>query len=135
MNRWIVVCAVLITAGCGSSGANSSSIAIRAVDPLGAQTAIKAQPDIVIVDVRTPAEYAAAHIEGAINIDFSAPDFAETIATLDQDRTYLVYCRSGRRSGLAMPVFVEAGLLQVLHLEKGINVWIRAGLPVAEGSN
>lgn len=56
----------------------------------------------IIVDVRTPAEFATGHLEGALNIDVQSPDFAAQISQLDPSQTYFVYCRSGNRSGQAM---------------------------------
>lgn len=56
----------------------------------------------VLLDVRTPAEFASGHLEGAINIDVQSPDFDQKVAQLDPSATYLVYCRSGNRSGAAI---------------------------------
>lgn len=56
----------------------------------------------VLLDVRTPAEFASGHLEGAINIDVQSPDFNQKVAQLDPSATYLVYCRSGNRSGQAI---------------------------------
>ena len=55
-------------------------------------------PDAILIDVRTPKEFALGHIEGAINIDFLAPNFWAEIKNLDPNQSYFVYCRSGRRS-------------------------------------
>lgn len=64
----------------------------------------------VVVDVRTAGEYAAGHVAGAINIDVESGDFASAIGTLDKSKTYLVYCHSGRRSGIAAEQMRSAGL-------------------------
>lgn len=48
-----------------------------------------------MIDVRTPAEFASGHLEGAINIDVQSPDFDQQVAQLDPSATYLVYCRGG----------------------------------------
>lgn len=64
----------------------------------------------VVVDVRTAAEFAEGHVAGAINIDVEAPGFAEAIAGLDPTATYLLYCRSGRRSAIAAGQMSDAGL-------------------------
>ncbi len=68
------------------------------------------RPDDVVIDVRTPEEFAQGHLEGAINLDLTAPDFHEKIARLDPNRTYYLYCRSGNRSGLATQLLRERGL-------------------------
>lgn len=69
--------------------------------------------DTVLIDVRTPAEYEAGYLEGAINLDFYAPDFAERISELPKDDTYVLYCRSGNRSGQAKIIMEELGFSNV----------------------
>ncbi|MGB3547355.1 MAG: rhodanese-like domain-containing protein [Saprospiraceae bacterium] len=75
--------------------------------------------DVVILDVRTPAETAEGILPGAIEIDYKAPDFAERIAKLPRDKTYLVYCRSGRRSGRACELMAEEGFENLYNLDGG----------------
>ena len=55
----------------------------------------------LIIDVRTPAEYANRHIEGAINVDCNAPDFDARIAAFPPRHEYVVYCNAGGRAGRA----------------------------------
>jgi 3-mercaptopyruvate sulfurtransferase SseA len=52
-------------------------------------------PDFVIIDCRTPEEYAGGHIEDSVNIDYRSDAFGDELEKLDRDRTYLIYCRSG----------------------------------------
>ena len=117
MKRLLVLLAALlgitVLAACGSSGT------VKTVDP---QTflATAAQSGVVLVDVRTPAEYSAGHIVGAINIDVEAPSFSDAIAKLDKNATYAVYCHSGRRSGLATDAMAKAGFTHVFNLIVGI---------------
>ncbi|MFI8595114.1 rhodanese-like domain-containing protein [Microbacterium sp. NPDC078428] len=66
--------------------------------------------DTVVVDVRTPAEYAGGHLDGAINIDFQSPQFDAAIAELDPDDEYVVYCQTGNRSAQAVAAMEDAGL-------------------------
>ena len=80
-------------------------------------------PDVVILDVRTPAETSLGMIGGAEEIDFKAGDFADRIDSLDRDKTYLVYCRSGNRSGKACAVMDELGFGEVHNLEGGYMGW------------
>ncbi|AMK11177.1 rhodanese-like domain-containing protein [Pseudodesulfovibrio indicus] len=95
-----------------------------------AQAQMAVAPDAVILDIRTPAEFAAGHIEGAVNIDYYAPDFESRLAALDRNVEYFVYCRSGNRSGRAMDVFSRLGFTRVKHLRNGIIDWEGAGLPL-----
>lgn len=66
-----------------------------------------------LIDVRTPEEFADGHLKGATNIDFNGPDFADKISELDKDGEYTLYCRSGRRSGLALEAMKAAGFTKV----------------------
>jgi phage shock protein E len=88
------------------------------------------QPNVVLVDVRTPEEYNSGHIKGAQNIDIYAPDFAERMSKLPKDATILMYCRSGGRSGSALSFMKEAGYPNIAHLSGGIGAWMSAGKPV-----
>lgn len=62
-----------------------------------------------VIDVRTPAEFAEGHLEGAINIDWQGATFADDIAQFDTAGTYVIYCRSGNRSGQAISAMTEMG--------------------------
>jgi phage shock protein E len=63
----------------------------------------------VIIDVRTPQEFAEGHLVGAINIDVQAPDFRDLVMALDTDGEYFIYCRSGNRSGQAITQMFQMG--------------------------
>ena len=65
--------------------------------------------DTVIIDVRTPAEFASGHLDGAVNIDVQSPDFAAQMMELDPNGDYFVYCRSGNRSGQAIAQMNQMG--------------------------
>jgi rhodanese-related sulfurtransferase len=96
------------------------------LDPAAFSTAMT-QPNTVIVDVRTPAEYGAGHIAGAINIDVESADFNSQIANLDSTKTYALYCHSGRRSGIAITSMQQAGFKSVYDLNGGIQNWQSSG--------
>jgi rhodanese-related sulfurtransferase len=81
-------------------------------------------PGVQLVDVRTPDEYAAGHIEGSVNIDVLTGHFGETAATmLDKAYTVAVYCRSGNRSKNAAQVLSMMGY-NVVELNGGYNEWV-----------
>ncbi len=84
----------------------------------------------VILDVRTPAEVARGYIEGAINIDFYSKTFAEELDRLDRDKTYLIYCRSGNRSGKTLRLMERLGFKEVYNMTGGIREWKRKGFPL-----
>ena len=85
-----------------------------------------------ILDVRTPEEYAAGHIAGAVLLDFNSPDFADKTEGLPKAATYLVYCRSGGRSAKAAALLREKGFPEVLEIKGGIVDWQKEGLPVVK---
>ena len=86
--------------------------------------------DFIIIDVRTPQEFNEGYIENAVNIDFYSETFKEDLDKLDKNKTYFIYCRSGNRSGRAMPIMKELGFKEVYNLSAGIKDWIAEGLPV-----
>jgi rhodanese-related sulfurtransferase len=92
-----------------------------------------APDDLVVLDVRTPEEYAEGHLEGALLVDFYDPDFADQLAELDPDVPYLVYCRSGNRSGQTLPLMQQLGFGSASDIGGGIIAWADAGLPIVAG--
>jgi rhodanese-related sulfurtransferase len=134
MRRLLVLIAALLgatalLAGCSSSTATS---AVSTVPPAEFVTAM-GQPGTVIVDVRTPGEFAAGHVDGAVNIDVESGDFATQIAALPKDSTYAVYCRSGRRSAIAADQMADAGFTSVVNLDGGVADLQAAGAPIVAG--
>jgi rhodanese-related sulfurtransferase len=89
-----------------------------------------AEPGVTVVDVRTPAEFAAGHLDGAVNIDVESADFAARVGELDPAGTYAVYCRSGNRSAAAVAQMAQAGVTGTYDLDGGIVAWEAAGQPV-----
>jgi phage shock protein E len=78
-------------------------------------------PDAVIIDVRTPSEFRQGAIPGAKNIDIMSPAFTAQMDQLKKDKTYLVYCRSGNRSGQACQMMASAGFTTLYNLSGGIT--------------
>jgi phage shock protein E len=71
---------------------------------------IELTSDTVVIDVRTPGEYAAGHLDGAVNLDLTSGQLATEIPALDADEEYVVYCKSGNRSAQATQLMEQAGL-------------------------
>lgn len=86
--------------------------------------------DLVILDIRTPDEVRSGFLNGAHNIDFYGRDFKTKLNSLDKATPYLIYCRSGRRSGITIEYLQKAGFKQIYHLKNGINAWKSKGFPV-----
>lgn len=85
--------------------------------------------NIVLLDVRSEEEYNKGHIAGAINI--SHDTIEDNLAALSQYKNskVVVYCRSGRRAGLAEAVLTSNGFTNVIHLTGDMNAWLDAKLP------
>lgn len=83
-----------------------------------------------LIDVRTPEEFAAGHLEGAINIDVSAADFTDRIADLDPETRYTLYCRSGRRAADAVTTMSAAGFLHLRNAGGLEDASHALGLPI-----
>lgn len=81
------------------------------------------QPRAVLLDVRRPEEFAQGHLPSAVNIEVTAPDFAQRVASLDQDAPTYVYCRSGARSASAAGQLTQAGFANVSNLLGGVLDW------------
>jgi len=103
-----VILMLVLVAACSGSSAGS------AIQKPSAAKAVGMMGSLTVIDVRTPAEYAAGHIAGAQNIDVEAADFGSRIASLDTKAQYLVYCHSGRRSGIAATQMAAAGFTNVV---------------------
>lgn len=81
---------------------------------------VNADSNTVILDVRTPGEFSAGHIENAVLVDINSRDFKSKISQLDRNKTYLVYCRTGRRSAVAGQIMTqEFGFTNVKNLLGG----------------
>jgi len=108
-----------------------------AVKHVKAEAAAKLLADdskVVVLDIRTPDEFKAGHIKGATNLDFYADDFETRLGKLDREKSYLVHCASGGRSGRSLALFNKLGFRSVYHLDDGFKGWEKAGKPVARES-
>lgn len=85
--------------------------------------------EFMILDVRTPSEFDSARVEGAINIDYYASDFSSKLDSLDKEKLYLVYCRSGNRSGKTLKIMSKLGFKNALNMLGGIKQWNSLDLP------
>ena len=134
----------LAAVGCGDDDSSTASPDVGAssataqadaelitVSPDDAADVLDSPPeDLVVLDVRTPEEFAEGHLDGAFMVDFYAPDFADQLAQLDASVPYLLYCRSGNRSGETMGLMAQMGFTDVTEIDGGIAAWQQAGLPV-----
>ncbi|WP_424533577.1 rhodanese-like domain-containing protein [Sphaerisporangium viridialbum] len=99
------------------------------VDVPSARALISANPDVLVVDVRTPGEFASAHIPGAINLPLDQVDRHLRRIVSDAGGTMLLICQSGGRATQAHTALTREGLADVVVLDGGMNAWTAAGAP------
>lgn len=138
----LAVGAIMIT-GCATETqsrvaptmASNYSAAVQPTSPVRVNAdefnSVIKDPNVVILDVRTPAEFVQGHIEDAVNLDVSViDDFTLQASLLDKSKTYAVYCRSGNRSQVAVNAMSAQGINGIYELETGILGWEESGYPV-----
>jgi rhodanese-related sulfurtransferase len=148
----LLVAALILTVGCpqsappategntppateGNTPPEAPTQIIKDITVQEASTLIKDNqdnPDFVILDVRTPDEFAGGHIADAVNLDYQAKTFRNELKKLDKDKTYLVYCASGGRSASAVDVMKELGFMTAYNMRGGISKWKAEGLPTTK---
>ncbi|MFZ1665718.1 MAG: rhodanese-like domain-containing protein [Flavobacteriales bacterium] len=92
--------------------------------------AAMAQPEAVVVDVRTPAEREQGYIEGSANIDWNSGTLLDKMSATDKDAPVLIYCASGGRSNMAMEALHKAGFTNVQDLAGGMRAWTADKHPI-----
>ena len=93
----------------------------------------KDNDDLVILDICTPKEFAKAHLENAINLNFLSRTFKRQLNALDKGKAYFVYCKVGGRSKLAQKQMKKMGFEEVYNIVGGTLLWEEEGLPFASG--
>jgi len=91
---------------------------------------MSAGADLLILDVRSPGEYAEGHVPGALNIPHDQLESRLAELAGDEDAEVVVYCRSGRRAGIALDLLSKAGFGRLYYLEGDFPGWSAAGRPV-----
>jgi len=118
-----VVALVLVAALALSGVAAGLSVLLGSDDPSSASSQV-ASPDVVrdrlvagsiVLDVRTPEEYAAGHVTGAVSADLEGGAFDGVVADLPRDASYVVYCATGRRAAIAVDRMLDAGFTEVVN--------------------
>lgn len=116
---------LLVIIGCSNGGAQS-----QLLTPDAFEAKLASSKDKLVIDVRTPDEYAKGHLSGATMIDFYEADFKTKLTTLDKSKPVFVYCAAGGRSGSATDVLKSLGFKRIYDLKGGIRAWNAAGKPV-----
>lgn len=89
--------------------------------------------DAVVLDVRTPKEFAEGHVPGAMNVDLNDPKFSQKVGDLDKSKTYLVHCASGVRSERAARKMAGMGFTNLFDFHGGFHAWKNAHKPIEKG--
>jgi len=129
----LLAISVVFTGSCG--GRETTAQLIENLTPQETLALIQDNqdnPGFVIIDVRTSEEFANAHIEDAINIDYYQESFRDELEAMDRNKTYLIYCRTGNRSQSAISIMGELGFKTIYHLQVGITGWDEEGLPTVK---
>ncbi len=131
-----IVLSILLAAVVASCGSQSSSeIPTGDVDIGAARDLIAQEKDVIVLDVRTPAEFALGHIEGALNINIAGADFTEKVSKLDRDKSYIVHCAANTENGRAarsVDIMSGLGFNNLLSMEGGFMAWEKADHPVVK---
>ena len=115
-----LLCAVSVSASL-AAGSKATNVTVEQARKLIHERGGKA--DFLVLDVRTPAEFAGGHLPGALNVDIQSRDFETRIGALDRRKTYLVYCRSGNRSTKAVQAMERMDFQSVYHMTEGVIGW------------
>ena len=95
---------------------------VKNISPRTAERKMK--KELTVLDVRTPAEFDSSHIMGAVNYNvLDSIQFLKQIQVLDKNETYLVYCRSGKRSVKAAAWMEQLGFNHIYNMKEGILGW------------
>ncbi|WP_315509397.1 rhodanese-like domain-containing protein [Alloprevotella tannerae] len=121
-----------ILAALGLFANAQSQSEVEILEPQAFIERVKADTSAIILDVRQPEEFAEGHLAQAINLDWlNQTVFINGLAKLNKQKTYYIYCRSGRRSQAAAGKLKAEGF-QVIDLKGGYLHWVELGLPVVK---
>jgi len=79
----------------------------------------------IVIDIRTPKEFADGHLEGAVNVNYFDKTFLDEITKYDKTKPIFIYCRSGNRTSSASKKVSNLGFENVYDLQGGIKNWAK----------
>ncbi|MFC5269433.1 rhodanese-like domain-containing protein [Adhaeribacter terreus] len=124
----LILVTILTFSGCAQTQ-NSSGGTRQDVNATQAKELITKEEELVILDVRTPEEFANGHVANAKNLDFYAPDFEQQLEQLDTTKPYLIYCASGNRSGKTATLMQNKGFKKIINSQTGFQELKQAAVP------
>lgn len=129
---WITTLLILLCSACVCMAA-ADMAGVQTISPSHFKALLdrhQGDPDVVLLDVRTPKEFEDGHIQGALLLDYHSSDYVERLKALDREKTYLIYCRSGNRSGKSLAIFEKLGFRRAYHMDAGVIGWSRENYPL-----
>ncbi len=82
-------------------------------------------PDFIILDMRTEAEFRSGYVDGALNMDYFDGTFEDNLNSLDKKKTYLIYCANGNRSSMALEIMGELGFVSVYNADGDMSPYFK----------
>lgn len=128
------ILSLFLTLLCTFAGAEPPASA-KNVTPDEAEALLNGAAKPLVLDVRTPDEFASGHIPGAKNVDFFADDFEKQLVALKESGPVIVHCAAGNRSSQALPKIVALKkFAAIYHLKAGFSGWKSAGKKIETGA-
>lgn len=125
-----------LAVACLAAGLFATGVSLAAPPPVTPQQLREMQAQksaaLYVLDVRSPEEFASGHVPGAVNIPYD--QVASRLAEIPKDKELVLYCRSGRRAGLAAAELEKAGYEDLKLMQGDMPGWEKAGLPVEGGA-
>lgn len=88
------------------------------------KTAVESTESAVVIDCRKPEELQTGKLFDALHVNYLGEKFLDQLESLDSEKQYFVYCRSGRRSLRTCTLFKNGGIKNVYNLDGGLNAWV-----------
>jgi rhodanese-related sulfurtransferase len=127
MMRKLLLLVLLVTGLSACAQKGGTNLDVNQVSEMLAEN-----PDIVLIDVRTPKEFNQGHLDGAKLINFYDPNFQGEVEKLDSAKKYVVYCRSGGRSAKSVNAMKKMGFKDVYNMSGGVLAWQGADLELVK---
>ncbi len=131
---WLLISVSLLALSLAQAG-DEGQESIATIEVNAANDFVARNGNVVILDVRTPVEYAMSHITGAVNVSVQDASFQDMVVALDPGKTYIVHCTKNPgngRSSRALATLQGLGFRHLYSLEGGYVAWQDAELPLTE---
>jgi len=125
-----VLTAVLLISSCNYFFPRLTGDKISVNEAFGFLQKHSGEPDVVVIDVRSKAEYDLGHIQNAVLIDYNMTSFPDEIGKLDRDKTYIVYDKTGAKSSNTFELMKELRFKDVHVITGGFDAWNAENLPL-----